>query len=76
MRANLISGKLSQPTQTLHVTRATHRSFQKEDWTQLEKRLVAWRSELNNVLDVLKHTKSTQKTRVEHEGAKGIQASA
>lgn len=63
MRANLIGGKLSQPTQTLHITRATHRSFSSEDWAYLQKRLVNWRAEMTGVLEVLAHTKQSRKPR-------------
>lgn len=58
MRAGLIGGKLSQPTRTFHITRATHLSFNKDDWASLEKKLIAWKSELLGVLDVLSNTKT------------------
>ncbi|KAL4247025.1 translation initiation factor 3 subunit M [Abortiporus biennis] len=53
IRAGLISGKLSQTTKTLHITRATARSFEKEQWEVLEKRLLAWKSGLAGVLEVV-----------------------
>ncbi|KAG8901833.1 hypothetical protein FRC00_004231 [Tulasnella sp. 408] len=80
MRANLIGGKLSQPTQTLHVTRAAHRSFGSEDWADLEKRLVNWRADMAAVLDVLAHTKQGRKPRAaqdaEISAEKTVQAAA
>lgn len=53
MRANLIGGKLSQPSQTLHVTRATYQAFKPTDWKYLQERLIGWKSELLGVLDVV-----------------------
>ncbi|KAL0580738.1 hypothetical protein V5O48_001296 [Marasmius crinis-equi] len=53
IRAGLVWGKLSQTKQTLHITRATARTFEREQWEALEKRLLAWRSGLNNVLEVV-----------------------
>lgn len=58
IRAGLLSGKLSQPSQTLHVTRASHRSFKAEDWKELEKRLVGWKAELVGVLEVIAGAKA------------------
>jgi translation initiation factor 3 subunit M len=48
-----LSGKLSQTTQTLHITRSTARTFEREQWEALEKRLVAWKAGLEGVLDVV-----------------------
>lgn len=57
IRAKVLSGKLSQPTETFFVTRATTTSYhpfnRKEQWESLEKKLVAWRTGLVNVLDVV-----------------------
>ncbi|CAK5262518.1 unnamed protein product [Mycena citricolor] len=53
IRAGLLSGKLSQTAQTVRVIRATSRSFEKEQWELLEKRLVAWKTGLAGVLDVV-----------------------
>ncbi|KAJ3719491.1 PCI domain-containing protein [Lentinula raphanica] len=57
IRAGLLSGKLSQTTQTLHIIRSTARSFEREQWEALEQRLVAWKSGLNSVLDVVANAK-------------------
>ena len=53
IRAGLVSGKLSQTTQTLHVTRATARAFEREQWELLEKRLQAWKTGLASVLETV-----------------------
>lgn len=53
IRANLIGGKLSQPSQTLHVTRATYQLFKPTDWNYLQEKLVGWKTELLGVLDVV-----------------------
>ncbi|KZV94255.1 hypothetical protein EXIGLDRAFT_767316, partial [Exidia glandulosa HHB12029] len=53
IRAGLLSGKLSQPTKTLLVTRSTTRSFARTEWETLEKRLATWKTGLLGVLDVV-----------------------
>ncbi|KAJ6616235.1 PCI domain-containing protein [Mycena sp. CBHHK59/15] len=53
IRAGLLSGKLSQTSQSLHVTRSTARTFEREQWEALEKRLVAWKTGLAGVLEVV-----------------------
>ncbi|KZT24562.1 PCI-domain-containing protein [Neolentinus lepideus HHB14362 ss-1] len=53
IRAGLLSGKLSQTTQTLHVTRSTARTFEREQWQLLEQRLTAWKTGLANILEVV-----------------------
>ncbi|KZT71501.1 PCI-domain-containing protein [Daedalea quercina L-15889] len=53
IRAGLVSGRLSQKTQTLHVTRATARSFERPQWELLEQRLHAWKASIASVLDVV-----------------------
>jgi translation initiation factor 3 subunit M len=53
IRAGLVSGKLSQTTQTLHISRATARTFEHAQWEALEKRLLAWKTGLAAVLDVV-----------------------
>ncbi|KAH9899504.1 PCI-domain-containing protein [Cubamyces lactineus] len=57
IRAGLLSGKLSQTTQTLHVTRASARAFEREQWELLEKRLQAWKTGLASVLEVVSATR-------------------
>lgn len=53
MRLNLIGGKLSQLSQTLHITRATYRVFKPTDWSHLQEKLTGWKTELLGVLDVI-----------------------
>ncbi|KAI0043130.1 hypothetical protein FA95DRAFT_440857, partial [Auriscalpium vulgare] len=53
IRAGLLTGKLSQTTQTLHVIRATARTFEAAQWVLLEQRLTAWRAGLAGVLEVV-----------------------
>lgn len=53
IRVGLISGRLSQTSQTLHVVRATPRAFERPQWELLEKRLLAWKSGIASVLDVV-----------------------
>lgn len=61
IRTGLISGKLSQTTQTFHVIRAQSRSFGDNEWRALERRLVAWRTGLEGVRGVLAQaTKQSQ----------------
>ena len=62
IRAGLLSGKLSQTTQTLHITRSAARTFEREQWLALEKRLVAWKTGLAGVLEVVA-TARTSSTR-------------
>ncbi|THV08227.1 PCI-domain-containing protein [Dendrothele bispora CBS 962.96] len=53
IRTGLLSGKLSQTKQTLHIIRSTARAFEREQWEVLEKRLLAWKSGLSGVLEVV-----------------------
>ncbi|EJF62277.1 PCI-domain-containing protein [Dichomitus squalens LYAD-421 SS1] len=53
IRAGLVSGKLSQTAQTLHVNRAAARTFEREQWELLEKRLQAWKTGLASVLETV-----------------------
>jgi len=53
IRAGLVSGKLSQTTQSLYIIRATSRNFEQEQWRAVEQRLMAWRTGLASILDVV-----------------------
>jgi translation initiation factor 3 subunit M len=53
IRTGLLLGKLSQTTQSLHVYRSSARTFEREQWEALEKRLVAWKAGLASVLEVV-----------------------
>ncbi|KAG9317807.1 hypothetical protein JVU11DRAFT_2030 [Chiua virens] len=55
IRAGLVSGKLSQATQTLHVYKSSARKFEREQWEALEKRLLAWKAGLASVIEVVSH---------------------
>ena len=57
IRAGLVWGKLSQTTQSLQVIRSTSRTFEREQWQALEKRLVAWKAGLSSVLSVVASAK-------------------
>ncbi|KIK67678.1 hypothetical protein GYMLUDRAFT_36413 [Collybiopsis luxurians FD-317 M1] len=57
IRVGLLSGKLSQATQTLYISRATARTFEREQWQALEQRLLAWKSGLSGVLEVVANAK-------------------
>ncbi|KAG1801211.1 hypothetical protein EV424DRAFT_1264935, partial [Suillus variegatus] len=46
----LLSGKLSQTTQSLHLYRSSVCTFEREQWEALEKRLIAWKAGLASVL--------------------------
>ncbi|KAK2466003.1 hypothetical protein APHAL10511_001644 [Amanita phalloides] len=57
IRAGLLWGKMSQTTQSLHVVRSTARVFEKEQWEILEKRVLAWRTSLASVMEVVANAK-------------------
>lgn len=52
-----MSGKLSQTTQTLYITRSAVCSFELEQWQVLEQRLVSWKSKLRGVTKVVASAK-------------------
>ncbi|KAF7352413.1 Eukaryotic translation initiation factor 3 subunit M [Mycena venus] len=68
IRAGLLSGKLSQTSQSLHIIRSTARTFEREQWEALEKRLVAWKAGLAGVLEVVA---AARKQGAPHVGAGG-----
>jgi translation initiation factor 3 subunit M len=53
IRTGLLSAKLSQTTQSLRIYRSSARTFEREQWEALEKRLVAWKAGLASVLEVV-----------------------
>jgi translation initiation factor 3 subunit M len=57
IRAGLLSGKLSQTCQVLHINRSTSRAFERRQWEALEQRLLAWKTGLGAVLDVVASTR-------------------
>ncbi|GJJ07235.1 hypothetical protein Clacol_001435 [Clathrus columnatus] len=58
IRSKLLSGRLSQPQQTLHVTRSISRSFDKEEWETIENRLITWKTGLQGILAVITAAKN------------------
>ncbi|KZP06729.1 PCI-domain-containing protein [Athelia psychrophila] len=67
IRVGLLSGKLSQNTQTLHVIRSAARTFEHDQWQALEKRLVAWKAGLAAVLEVVASARGTSTGSVKQE---------
>lgn len=57
IRAGLVSGKLSQVKDSFRVYKSTHRQFGKEQWQQLELRLVQWQNSINNIIDSIAATR-------------------
>ncbi|KAJ3911423.1 hypothetical protein F5877DRAFT_9775, partial [Lentinula edodes] len=53
IRTGLLSGKLSQTSQTLYITHSTARSFEREQWKALERYLLSLKLGLNGVLEVV-----------------------
>lgn len=53
IRTGLVSGKLSQTTQSIRVSRSSARKFEREQWEALEKRLLAWKAGLASVIEVV-----------------------
>ena len=53
IRAGLVSGKLSQTTQSLRISRSSARKFEREQWEALEKRLLTWKAGLASVIEVV-----------------------
>ncbi|KAF3940145.1 hypothetical protein ABW19_dt0200922 [Dactylella cylindrospora] len=53
IRAGLVEGKLSQLNQTFLIHRVSYRTFGKEEWVDIGKRLDGWRESLRNILDVV-----------------------
>lgn len=57
LRTGLVVGKLSQTNKTFHVIRASARAFERAQWEALESRLVAWKTGLASVRDVIAATR-------------------
>ncbi|KAF8307631.1 hypothetical protein DL93DRAFT_2087891 [Clavulina sp. PMI_390] len=62
IRAKILAGRLSQSTQTFHVTRTTTSSYtpfsSPAQWSALEAKLTSWRAGLVGVLDVVSAAKA------------------
>ncbi len=54
-----MSAKLSQTTQSIHIIRSNARTFERQQWEVLEKRLLAWKAGLAGVLDVVATARQT-----------------
>ncbi|GAA6061438.1 hypothetical protein JCM10212_002019 [Sporobolomyces blumeae] len=50
IRASLLTGRLSQPTHSLSITRALPRSFEQKHWKTIESRLESWKRSIDNIL--------------------------
>ncbi len=57
LRTGLVVGKLSQTNKTFHVIRGSARAFERAQWEALESRLVAWKTGLASVRDVISATR-------------------
>jgi len=64
IHSGLVTGKLSQSQRTFHVTRSSVRSFDVPEWQALEKRLLAWKSGLTSVLEVVAAAQQTTPAKV------------
>lgn len=62
IRTGLLSGKLSQTTQTLHVIRSTSRTFDAPQWELLASRLTAWKAGLEGVLEVVESARKQKES--------------
>ncbi|EST06068.1 Proteasome component (PCI) domain protein [Kalmanozyma brasiliensis GHG001] len=57
IRAGLVSGKLSQVNDAFRVYKSTHRQFGKEQWQQLEQRLVQWQKSIASIVESIAATR-------------------
>ncbi len=57
IRAGLVSGKLSQVNNAFRVYKSTHRQFGKQQWQQLEARLVQWQKSINSIVESIAATR-------------------
>lgn len=62
IRAGLVRGKLCQPAQTLHVTYSSARKFGRVQWEALERRLLAWKTGLAGVIEVVAAARGAEST--------------
>ena len=53
IRAGLVSGKLSQVSQSFRVYRSTYRTFDHAQWASLEQRLTQWQSSIQTLLQTM-----------------------
>ncbi|PWZ03364.1 PCI-domain-containing protein [Testicularia cyperi] len=57
IRAGLVSGKLSQVKGTFRVYKSVNRQFGKQQWEQLESRLVQWQKSIASIIDSIAATR-------------------
>ena len=57
IRAGLVSGKLSQVKSAFRVYKSTHRQFGKQQWQQLEHRLVQWQKSIASIVESIAATR-------------------
>ncbi|KAF3315550.1 hypothetical protein TWF173_003464 [Orbilia oligospora] len=53
IRAGLVEGKLSQLTQNFLIHRVSYRTFNKEQWEEVQQRLETWKDSLRSILEVV-----------------------
>ncbi|KAI9144303.1 hypothetical protein BKA69DRAFT_1056803 [Paraphysoderma sedebokerense] len=58
IKYGLLSGKLNQIEKKFVVTRTTHRTFTKTEWSHLSARLHSWKSNLQEIAQVIKNAKA------------------
>lgn len=49
IRSTLLAGRLSQPTRSFQITRASTREFSKAHWQELEQRLDGWKAAVDSI---------------------------
>jgi len=57
IRAGLVSGKLSQVSQSFRVYRSTYRTFDQAQWASLEQRLTQWQSSIQTLLQTMEQAR-------------------
>lgn len=58
IKSGLVEGKLSQPSATFLVHRATYRTFEHEQWEEISAKLLSWRESLQGILEVIDNVKN------------------
>lgn len=58
IRAGLVSGKLSQVKRSFRVYRSTYRTFEREQWQSLEKRLTQWQSSIETLFKTMENART------------------
>lgn len=53
IKCGLVEGKLSQPSATFLVHRATYRVFDHEQWEEVSAKLASWKESLQGILEVI-----------------------